>query len=769
MSGLLSDPRLEDASDAARLAAVVALSRNPMASGQVEIRAGEMGRWAGISESAVKSSVWPELRRTGAARVTPVGGGDGVPHTGVRIELVPLWDAKGVLGHPLAVERLDVVLLLRVLEALMAPGWGPGSPFGLLAGRAGRGAPRARLALLLLTLAARESGWVRLCGGTADRKHGRPATTLARMLGLRCSPGAAARVLSQLEEAGLIEVRRRRTGSGLRHRSGILVHAVAAAHGRETRSEASIRSIADPSSAARSIETGRETEEEQVSGPDSGKIVDLADPSSTAPLHTDHSLLADVSGDGSGDRCFSGESRQGCCRRPECACAREDAAGVDGPSAEHGPGEVADGPLRGDKQTSSPDHHQEQPDLPDGRPKLSLVKSAPGDGSADRDAWRAASGGRAPADIAHVVDAVPGLWAALRTPGPQRVAATRIRAALTRIRGQLRLDEPHPADTAARILWARMARRGAESGGIPAARNPLGWLTGRALPQRPGCAVASCDDGYSVTTGDACPGCASRADSGRALRHQAWTETIGELRPGTEPTADQIAAYQHRLADLFARQQAFAAERAERHAEVVKERAARQAVLDAERAVREAARQAQPCADCGAPKAAGLCGTCHENRRTEQLMDTAVRTCTAASRIVDPGATASDLDHLTATIRQRLTDTLTDQTDSMRASGLTDAALALSRRLAAQGIHDRMRRDMLRSIGGPAAAALLDRALMDLDPEDPRPAQRGDRCAADGCHRGAVGSHGVCTRHLAHRVSGPPTDRRLPTTAARHH
>ncbi|MCE0446787.1 hypothetical protein LT493_26005 [Streptomyces tricolor] len=247
-------PGLEGAPDAVRLAVVVLASRTPSESGVVEIRTGELGRWLGLSASYVASGVVPVLRRSGVVEVETAPGEYG-QHAGLRCKVLPLWAARGVVGHPLALSKKEFATLLRLLEAVMAPGWvhrdGRVTPAGLLGTRTGRGAATDRLALLLLVLEARETGRVRLCGGTVDTKRGRAAATVARLLG--CTASAGERVLERLEDRGLVLRVRLRTGSGLANRSRLMVPAVAAAHGhtvaddvREDRAEVPSPSFQTP-------------------------------------------------------------------------------------------------------------------------------------------------------------------------------------------------------------------------------------------------------------------------------------------------------------------------------------------------------------------------------------------------------------------------------------------------------------------------------------------------------------------------------------------
>ncbi|NJQ13506.1 hypothetical protein [Streptomyces bohaiensis] len=811
---LLADGSLTGAQDAVRCAAAVLMAKTSAADLEVSrLTAEEMGRWLGVSGSTVSHIVRPSLHRglTRTRNTTPPGESEWV--LGIDWQLLPLVRARreGAAGDPLRLVKGDFAVLLRFVEGLCAPGW-TDTPPGLLARRTGHHAATDRLALLLLALETRADGRVRLCGG-ATGSVDRTVATLARLGSW--SPEEAGRILDRLVGEGVISVSAGR----------ITVPAVAAAHALIARqARAAGRPVLPAPRPAEAPEEDQETAwRDQIVIPSEFMQVSpyktpLQDPASFAGPHALHAPVAHLCMSADPGMCFSGEGRLDDCRLPERA--REEgptAADTDGPATAPGDDEAARGPLRGDKQdlpsTNDDDQEQEQPETGENHDtdRLQEREERPAGGTAtdgpettgkaaegaSAGVWRAASGGPAPTDIARIINGVPGLWDALPGPGQQHVAATRIRAALTRIRGQLAHTEAQPADLAARILFDRMTRRAAESGGIPAARKPLAWLTGRLLPQRPGCSIASCDDGYSVTTGDACPGCASRTDDGRALRHQAWTETIGELRPGTESSADQIAAYQRRLADLSAREQLLAAERAERHAVVAAERAARQVVLDAERAVREAARQALPCADCGAPESAGLCGTCHEGRRATQTLETAVRHLLAAAVLVHRDqygtATLEGLDVSADAARKRLADEVDAATEPLRGSGLTGVALAASRRLTAQDLADGIRRDALRSVerlevvaaearrageaasrrrcgdlspwdaavraGRAAAVDLLDRAIADLD-SDPataaaapntEPEEEAWTCAADDCDSEPVTAAGLCGRHLVAR------------------
>lgn len=215
-----------------RLAALVLAARATWATGRVETTSRELGQWLGLSASRMQSMVLPGLRRSGVVTTTTLTGEFG-EHRSLDCEVLPLRAARSVPGHSLDLSPAESATWLRLVEALMAPrqssrGCGH-TPAGLLDGRMGRGASTDRLALLLLlVLEAAETGRVRLCGGTVDTRRGRPAATLARLLG--CGLPGAERVLERLENANLVRRMRRATTSGLRHRTRLVVPAVASVH-----------------------------------------------------------------------------------------------------------------------------------------------------------------------------------------------------------------------------------------------------------------------------------------------------------------------------------------------------------------------------------------------------------------------------------------------------------------------------------------------------------------------------------------------------------
>ncbi|WP_459250091.1 hypothetical protein [Streptomyces youssoufiensis] len=345
MSALLDVEGLQGVSDAVRLAVLVLAARTPSETGEVKIRTSELGRWLGLSASYVASAVLPALRRSGVVTVD-VAEGEFGQDAGLKCRVLPLWAAQDMVGHPLALAKKEFATLLRLLEAVMAPGWahrdGRVTPAGLLGTRTGRGAATDRLALLALVLEAREDGRVRQCGGRVDTKRGRAAATVARLLG--CTATAGERVLERLEERGLVLRVRLRTASGLAARSRLMVPAVAAAHGRtpgddvqEDRAETSGPVFSDPDVAAGPVQAPEPKLEPHFSGVLVAGEAEVTEPDVAAALHTSHPHLVTPVVSLQLSRGFSGEGRGAEGRRPERAGAGAGAerreVADDGPTA----------------------------------------------------------------------------------------------------------------------------------------------------------------------------------------------------------------------------------------------------------------------------------------------------------------------------------------------------------------------------------------------------------------------------------------------------
>ncbi|MGW6361785.1 hypothetical protein ACWFR5_43105 [Streptomyces sp. NPDC055092] len=235
---LLAHPTLAQLTDVGRLAAVVLYAKSRAPRGRSDdnrttIRGTELGRRLGVTPSTVHHTVLPSLRATGALHTRVISDARGRT-TGLECTVVPLVRAReaGAAEAMLSLSQVELSVLLRLREALFGPGWkhrdGSVTPAGLLAHRTGRGAATDRLGLLLILLSTNSRGWLQLCPGVVDTGRGRPAVTVARLLG--CTPAAGAKVLSRLQSHRLVEVVRRQTSFGLRATSRVRLTVLTAAH-----------------------------------------------------------------------------------------------------------------------------------------------------------------------------------------------------------------------------------------------------------------------------------------------------------------------------------------------------------------------------------------------------------------------------------------------------------------------------------------------------------------------------------------------------------
>ncbi|WP_327372298.1 hypothetical protein [Streptomyces sp. NBC_01217] len=530
---LLDVAGLDGASDAVRLAVVVLASRTPSETGVVEIRTSELGRWIGVSASYVASDVLPVLRRSSVVSVETTEGDYG-QDTGLRCKVLPLWAAQDVVGHPLALAKREYATLLRLLEAVMAPGWvhkdNRVTPAGLIGTRTGRGAATDRLALLLLVLEARATGRVRLCGGSVDTKRGRAAATLARLMG--CTAAAAAGILGRLEERELVFRVRLQTASGLANRSRLMVPAVAAAHGRtgaddvrEDRAEALEPMFSERGVAARRSEPSQSDADPQVNGAPAADEADVAEPSVAAALHTDHPPLVTPIPPLSLSGGFSGEGRGGFGDLPDRACVREDG-----------------GPLRGEQPKKSPVVEG----VKDGRGPVagSPVRVVDGSGQGRQQRGRVALPSE---DLRAVLAPVDLVWARLERPAARRLVEAAARRELNRVVGFVgRADAPQVlADRLARHLENQMRLYGP-------IKDSVGWLIGLALPQRQRCGDVRCDDRVLLDSGQDCPRCAEKQDDRRDQR-RALAVAVDAAMPYASETERRAATEQQLHQDVTAR------------------------------------------------------------------------------------------------------------------------------------------------------------------------------------------------------------------------
>ncbi|WP_241847760.1 hypothetical protein [Streptomyces sp. CB02009] len=644
---LVTSPALAGASDGARLASVVLTAKAKVRNDyQAKIWAAELGRWLGVSQSTVAHTVLPELRAAGFLGSNVATNAFGHA-TGLECWVIPMYRAQqaGDRRHALALSRSELAVLLSLCEVLFGPGWAPKDkepiPAGLLAGRAGRGAATDRLGLLLMVLTTGSAGWLQLCPGSVDTGRGRPAATVARLLG--CSAAAGAKVLKRLQEHGVAEVVRKETGSGLNAQSRVRLVPVAKAHGvavREARrvARSAFSDLAGTASGdLETDETGETLVATGIEDTGRGETAGLADLTATTQHHAVH-----ASGVSAGDSLslsggFSGEGREGGGCRPGRACLREDQA-VDGETAvaESGSSVAGVGPLRGEKPTKSPVDEQEQA----------------GGIAAGADARLTVVGGRktqqqgrselpADLDLRVALTPVSWLWTKLNRWQQDHV----VKAAETEL-AQLR-QVLEWAGQAPSALAVRLTSRLQETGGEAQIARPFGWITHRGLVRRPACSDVRCDDGVRLDTGADCDNCANVLHSRRAWRVRIAAEVDQEL-PGLETNSQyqEIEARMRHHAEAeganFVARQAEARARAERRA-TARAEAEAQALVERARAAAEAAvRQAVACEDCGRERSAGLCEACDHRRQAEVLIGEAgLLAATWSADLTNPVAVAA--------------------------------------------------------------------------------------------------------------------------------
>ncbi|MEV0694855.1 hypothetical protein [Streptomyces sp. NPDC050388] len=573
----------------------------------------------GMKESTVHHKVLPMLRGSGALRTRVVRDAKGRP-TGLDCLVMPLWNARkgGGATHPLALSKMELATLLRLIEALFGPGWAPKdkepTPPGLLAGRTGKGAATDRLGLLLMVLNTRASGWLQLCGGSVKAKEGRGAATLSRLLG--CSPSGARKVLARLAEASVVARQRKATATRMRGRGRVMLLPVARAYGRTLASAGAVSGSGTvfsqrpdgafgdhaPAGAAGALGTSGVSSTEKA-----GEVWDQERPDG-AELHADHASGVAPVVPPQLSCGFSGEGRgaEGC--RPERACVREDqAADSETAVAESAPPVAEDGPLRGEKPKESPVEGRDGQRAAGGRPKAV--------------GWDKAQQQRRvglPADLGLRVALGPvaGLWERLSGWQQDQVEAA-AKAELSRLAGMLMRPEMAP-----RLLADRFTDRLEETGGEALVTGPYGWLIRRGLVQRQACSDRRCDDGIRLDTGGECENCNNVVHIRRVRRAKISTQvgrelpglTKGERRRVLEERLREQAAIE--AEDFVWRREQARAEQARRDVA----RAAAQERAERERAAAAAAdavRQALPCEDCGQERSAGLCEACGFRRRTE--------------------------------------------------------------------------------------------------------------------------------------------------------
>ncbi|MGW2520826.1 hypothetical protein ACWC09_28190 [Streptomyces sp. NPDC001617] len=281
---------------------------------------------------------------------------------------------------------------------------------------------------------------------------------------------------------------------------------------------------------------------------------------------------------------------------------------------------------------------------------------------------------------------------------------------------------------APQLLADRLTDRVAEAGGQALVRDPLGWLLGHGLVQRPACPDPRCDDGTRLDTRGECASCASLLADRRAVRARVRAEAAADL-PGAgvaEPRAvSELRLREHAVLEaerVQLRQARAAAEVEGRRAAVARRHAAE--------AEAEAARWAAPCAECGLPGAAGLCPQCTFQRRTDNVVREAVDLAVSVQAdLTDPDQVAD----LTARCEA---DTRALISEVCRRRGGDEAWMAYAAQEVAEQVRDERRVAALRRLtGSEEAVAEADAAYEAALRQRPRDRQ----AAADDAGRRTAG------------------------------
>ncbi|MFK0142535.1 hypothetical protein [Streptomyces murinus] len=718
---LLADRSLDGVSDAERLAAVVLLAKAPARSVVLRLRAGEMGRWLGVSESYVKHTVLPAMRKAGVVETDSWTEESGRV-AGLEWKLLPLLAAResGDSMHPLALARKDLATLLRFCEALFAPGWapkdGPVTPPGLLGARRGVGAATDRLALLLLALQTRPDGRVRLVGGSVKKGRGRADATVAKALG--CSVDGGGKVVDRLERLRVVEVVRGTTEDGQFGKARLMVPAIAAAFGRgwapkvvgegggeeleercscgmargeeeSASGEALVLSgegwrqesfddvepddVQRPAAALGDLDAGQQADRPVTSGemaPEAGAEAGVVERPAGAPLHADHPQVVSLGGSLSLDGGFSGEADRGCGDLPESAYACED--GQEPTEEPDGAAERGlSGPLRG----------EQQPDLA-GRLRQSAVYGPVKGGAQQLGAPAFVRPAALPQGLESVLAPVRVVWERIVRQGARRHVAAAVRVQLGVVRGIV------GSQGAEQVLAERLERRLDQQMGR-LVTDPVGWFLGRGLVQRAWCWSRLCDEGRRMDTGGDCPSCQVQIGDRRALRARIAAETSQELA-GAKPQVLQ-AEIEKRLNAAVTLEAAAQAVRRER---TLAQQEARARVIEQRRseyAAAEQTRLAAPCADCGLSDAAGLCMSCTQRRSVERLVAEAVDLAVMARADLSDAAAVTEATALCTTDTRALLDR---HLDRLRAQGLANVGLLFAARETAEKLRDRRRESL---------------------------------------------------------------------------
>ncbi|MET8411119.1 hypothetical protein ABZV34_23960 [Streptomyces sp. NPDC005195] len=658
---LLADESLAGLGDAARLTTVVLFAKSRAPEGrkgdlQSYIWGAELGRWLGMTASTVHHDVLPVLRETDALHTRMVINDEGHP-VGLDCLVMPLWRAHqhGGAAHPLALNKAELAVLLRLIEALFGPGWAPEdkepTPPGLLAGRTGKGAATDRLGLLLMVLNSRASGWLQLCGGSVRKKEGRGAATLSRLLG--CSPSGARKVLARLTETGVVARQRKATVTRMNGRGRVMLLPVARAYGRvlapvEPVSGSGSVSSLRPDGAVGDLAPGQDAGGLGTSGicgaEAAVKAGDRERPDG-AEFHADHAFVVTPVSSPPLSGGFSGEGRGGEGRRPERVRARENqAAGGEAAAAKPASPVAEVSPLRGEMLAKCVVDEQRQRVA--GTKAGGRLKTVTG----GKTQQQARTGLPEDLDLQVALGPVAWLWPGLNRWQQDQVVKA-VDAELQQLKDLLMQPENAP-----RLLADRLTDRLEETGGEARVSSPFGWITRRGLVQRPACSDVRCDDGIRLDTGGDCANCGNVIHVRRARRVRIAADIDREL-PGLG-VAGRRQVLEERLREHAAAEaEDFVWRREQARAEQARREKARTAARErGERERRDAAaadavRQALACGDCGQQRSAGLCEACGYRRQTETaIAEAGMVAATWAADLDDAADVAAVAAHVRATL-----------------------------------------------------------------------------------------------------------------------
>ncbi|MFJ3890908.1 hypothetical protein [Streptomyces rubrogriseus] len=278
-----------------------------------------------------------------------------------------------------------------------------------------------------------------------------------------------------------------------------------------------------------------------------------------------------------------------------------------------------------------------------------------------------------PEGLKQALAPVEHLWTRLSRTSTARWLAKAVDAELACLRGLVGDRTGAAEHRLAERLERRLNRQGAQP-----IHDLAGWLIKRGLPQNRECWSHLCDDGIRVDDGSHCESCECLIADRRRLRTAVATRvSAGRHRI---PQLEWRTAYERELQTTVHRETAASLIRRKSMAE---NQAAFLTAVERRKeawAKARAAAATQPCADCGASDASGLCPVCTLRRESVVLVDKAVDIAVALR------ADAGDPQALAALTEQVRRDTWA----IVRRTGLGGRGAAVSRAFAQRELAKRL-------------------------------------------------------------------------------